>query len=124
VTGYIEIVGQPDLLATAQGSPGEAIASWNQLQQIPVELLQAIVNPLTTMRQSLELARDISRTLDTDAQLWLLNHLQHRFWHEQTSHATLGVLETARRQILSYAQSQLVWEVTLLKMLDTHIFSR
>lgn len=117
-TGYSEIVEQPDLLATAQGSPGEAIASWNQLQQIPAELLQSVVNPPISMRQSLELARDISRTLDTDTQLWLLNHLQHQFWREQPSHATLKILETARRQILSYAQSQLVWEVALLTILD------
>ncbi|MGJ3249686.1 MAG: DNA polymerase III subunit delta' [Elainellaceae cyanobacterium] len=120
VTGYAEIVGQPDLLATAQGSPGEAIASWNQLPQIPAELLQSVVSPPISMRQSLELARDISRTLDTDTQLWLLNHLQHRFWCEQPSHETLKTLETARRQILSYAQSQLVWEVTLLTILDTY----
>ena len=118
--GHEEILNQPPVLAIAQGSPGEAIASWQQLQAIPSNLLQAVVLPPKSLREALELARQIDKTLDTEAQLWLVDYLQHCYWQQflvGTIHESpLQHLELARRYLLSYAQPRLVWEVTLLEL--------
>ncbi len=115
--GHAEILQNSELLAIAQGSPGEAIASWQQLQAIPPDLLDALTQ-LPNPRSALELARRIAAELDTEAQLWLIDYLQHRSWQTQAQPDSLKLLEAARRHLRSYAQPRLVWEVTLLKLLE------
>jgi DNA polymerase III subunit delta' len=112
-TGQAEILSRPDILALAQGSPGAAIAHWQQLQTIPAELLTAIAHPPTSLRQALELAKAIATTLDTEAQLWLVDYLQHHYWHQLGNAQALHQLDSARRWLLQYVQPRLVWEVTL-----------
>lgn len=116
-TGHSEILQSAEVMAIAQGSPGRAIDSWQQLQNLPPELLTQIETPPTTLRDALEAARDISQSLDTEAQLWLLDYLQHRYWQQGLSQETeLAALEKARTYLLSYVQPRLVWEVTLSAM--------
>lgn len=119
-TGNEEILSQPSVLAMAQGSPGEAIASMQQLRAIPSDLLQAISQPPKSLRDALEIARQIDKNLDTEAQLWLVDYLQHCYWQQflkaAINKSPLEQLEKARRYLLSYAQPRLVWEVTLLAM--------
>lgn len=117
-TGYAEILNHPSVLAIAQGSPGEAIASWQQLQAIPDDLLQSVKQGVRTPREALELARKIDKTLDTEAQLWLVDYLQHSYWQQLQHPNPVKQLEQARQFLLSYAQPRLVWEVTLLGMLS------
>lgn len=121
-TGNEEILSQPSVLAMAQGSPGEAIASMQQLKVIPSDLLQAISQPLKSLRDALELARQIDKNLDTEAQLWLVDYLQHYYWQQflngTIQKSPLEQLEKARRYLLSYAQPRLVWEVTLLELIS------
>lgn len=112
--GYAEILQHPELLEIAQGSPGEAIASWQQLQAIPPELLQSLTQPLRSTREALELARRLDKALDTETQLWLVDYLQHAFWRSRQQPQLLQHLEKARQALLSYAQPRLVWEVTLM----------
>lgn len=114
--GQEEILQHPEILALAQGSPGEAIAQWQQLQAIPAELLEAVIHPPTTLKQALELARQIDQSLDTEGQLWLVGYLQQHHWNTQLRPQLLRSLETARRQLLAYVQPRLVWEVTLMEM--------
>lgn len=114
-TGHQEALSSPQVLAMAQGSPGAAIKSWQQLQTIPPELLQAATQLPQSPRQALELARQIDATLDPETQLWLLDYLQHCYW-QQLHPSLLQPLEEAHRQLLSYAQPRLVWEVALLKL--------
>jgi DNA polymerase-3 subunit delta' len=116
--GYAEILQQPQVLAIAQGSPGEAIASWQQLQAIPSELLDAATQIPHSVRAALDLARQIDKTLDTENQLWLITYLQHCYWQAQASPGLLQQLETARRHLLNSVQPRLVWEVTLMAMVD------
>ena len=111
-----EILQAPDVLALAQGSPGEAIAHWQQLQAMPADLLTGLSHPPTSLRSALEFAATINRTLDTEAQLWLVEYLQHRYWHTQRHSTWIHSLETVRKQLLNYAQPRLVWEVALMKM--------
>ena len=119
-TGNEEILSQQSVLAMAQGSPGEAIASMQQLKVIPSDLLQAISQPLKSLRDAFELARQIDKNLDTEAQLWLVDYLQHCYWQQflkgAINKSPLEQLEKARRYLLSYAQPRLVWEVALLAM--------
>jgi DNA polymerase-3 subunit delta' len=110
-----EILEHPEILVLAQGSPGEAIAHWHYLQQIPSELLTQMVHLPTSLRGILELARQIDQTLDSDMQLWLLDYLQHCYW-QQGQPACLALLETARTYLRRYVQPRLVWEVSLLQM--------
>ncbi|HEY9806217.1 MAG TPA: hypothetical protein V6D04_06585, partial [Candidatus Obscuribacterales bacterium] len=112
--GYGEILQHPEVLAIAQGSPGEAIASWQQLQAIPPDLLTDLTQPLRSPRAALELARRLDKALDTEAQLWLVDYLQQAFWRSRRQPQLLQPLEKARQALLSYAQPRLVWEVTLM----------
>lgn len=115
--GHTEILQRPEVLALAQGSPGEAIAQWNQLQAIPADLLDTLRRPPASLRQALELAAQIHRTLDADAQLWLLQYLQQHYWQHYRQPQLLEPLDQARRQLLRYVQPRLVWEVALMQLL-------
>ncbi|MEM9948831.1 MAG: DNA polymerase III subunit delta' [Cyanobacteria bacterium P01_D01_bin.36] len=115
--GHSEILQSAEVMAIAQGSPGRAIDSWQQLQGLPAELLAQVETPPTSLRAALEAARTINQTLDTEAQLWLLDYLQHRYWQQGISQEIeLAALEKARTYLLSYVQPRLVWEVTLSAM--------
>ena len=125
-TGHSEILQSAEVLAIAQGSPGHAIASWQQLQALPPELLSQLAAPPTRLREALDTAKAITQTLDTEAQLWLLDYLQHRYWQHHSGlssgqslghNVDLSTLEQARKYLLSYVQPRLVWEVTLSGML-------
>ena len=122
-TGNEEILSQPQIMAIAQGSPGEAIASMQQLQAIPPDLLEKLQNLPKSLQDALELARQIDKNLDTEAQLWLVDYLQHCYWQKfllgEIESSPLEKLETTRRNLLAYAQPRLVWEVTLLSLIST-----
>lgn len=113
-----EILQQPDILAMAQGSPGQAIAAWQQRQALPEELLMALQTPPPNLRQALELARWISKELDTETQLWLIDYLQHYYWQTQRSPTLLTSLEKARTHLQRFVQPRLVWEVTLMALVS------
>jgi len=118
-TGHGAILEHPEILGIAQGSPGVAISSWQQLETMPPDLLQTLRQPPASLRQALEVGRAIAQTLDTEAQLWLVDYLQHQYWHQantSTAIPRLQALEQTRRAIRSYVQPRLVWEVTLMRM--------
>lgn len=132
-TEHGEILEQPHILKLAQGSPGEAIASWQQLQLLQEKsptLLTALERPPTSLRQALTLAQTIAKELDAESQLWLIGYLQHCYWRDgygphgssgssaRSASAYLDILETARRQLRRYVQPRLVWEVSLMKMVS------
>ncbi len=120
--GFSEILSHPQVLALAQGSPGDAIVHWQKFQTIPPELLQAVTHLPNSLRETLAIARQITKTLDSDAQLWLVDYLQQTYWQQAKlsgqSALPLQLLEKARDYLLAYVQSQLVWEVTLLGMMQ------
>jgi DNA polymerase-3 subunit delta' len=127
ITGHGEILQHPEILQLAQGSPGEAIAHWQQLQELPADLLQSLAHLPRSYRDALSLARQIDKTLDPEAQRWLIDYLQQRYWQQSrstlatASAATLmplRLLEKARQHLLRNIQPRLVWEVTLLGMVQ------
>jgi DNA polymerase III subunit delta' len=123
--GYTQILTQPPILALAQGSPGEAIAAWQKLEAIPAELLEKLQQIPKSCHEALDLARQIDKTLDLEAQLWLVDYLQYCYWQNflsgEIQHFPLEKLESTRRYLLGYAQPRLVWEVTLLGLTDVEM---
>jgi DNA polymerase-3 subunit delta' len=119
-TGYEAILQESSILGIAQGSPGDAIASFTQLQSIPEQLLQDVKERPKSLRHALELAKTIDKTLDTEAQLWLVDYLQHCYWQNCYQPAIIQQLEQARKYLRSYVQPRLVWEVTLLELMTNH----
>ena len=117
-TGYGAILQEPSVLAIAQGSPGLAIAAFEQLQGIPPELLAKLNQLPRSCRMALELAKEIDKTLEPESQLWLIDYLQHSYWQDLQQMGIIEKLEQARKYLLSYAQPRLVWEVTLLEMMN------
>jgi len=119
--GKGEVAEDKAVIAMAQGSPGRAIACWEQLQEIPEDLLRAIAQKPSTVKQALELAKQINKTLDTPAQLWLIDYLQQLYWQQQHHDPfrdtfPIQKLENARSYLLKYVQPRLVWEVTLMEI--------
>ncbi|NJP10717.1 MAG: DNA polymerase III subunit delta' [Leptolyngbyaceae cyanobacterium RU_5_1] len=123
-SGYGEILQHPQVLQLAQGSPGAAIAHWQQLQEISPDLLQAIAQRPCSYRDALSLARQIDQTVEPEAQLWLIDYLQQSYWQQSLEHQNLfpailpplQQLEKAREYLRYNVQPRLVWEVTLMAM--------
>lgn len=119
-TGYEHILANETVLAIAQGSPGEAIYAWQQLEEIEDDLLNKLLKPPPSWGEALALAKEIAQTLDTPTQIWLINYLQYHYWQQLLNGVVnqffLEPLEQARKALLCYAQPRLVWEVTLLAM--------
>ncbi|MBW4617668.1 MAG: DNA polymerase III subunit delta' [Desmonostoc vinosum HA7617-LM4] len=115
-TGHEEILQHPAVLSIAAGSPGRAIASYEQLQSIPSELLQNLTKAPSSYRNALELAKKIDQDLDTEAQLWLVDYLQQSYWQKWHQPSIISQLEQTRKYLLCYAQPRLVWECMLLSL--------
>jgi DNA polymerase-3 subunit delta' len=117
-TGNWEILQHPEVLSLAAGSPGSAIAAYQQLQTINNELLQQVKKTPTSYRNALELAKKIDKELDIEAQLWLIDYLQQSYWQQIHKRSIIEQLEKTRKNLLSYAQPRLVWEYTFVSLLS------
>lgn len=125
---YSEILENPQILQLAAGSPGAAIAHWQQLQIIPPDILQAVSQMPHTYRDALMLARQIDQVIEFEAQFWLIDFLQQSYWQQVNSRSlhpsmqgatvVLQLLEEARGYLRQNVQPRLVWEVTLMKMVS------
>lgn len=113
-TGHEDILQHEAVLNVAAGSPGDAVASYQQLQAIPPELLKIVTKVPSSYRDALEVAKQIDKDLDTEAQLWLVDYLQQSYWQQKRQPSMMKQLEQARKSLLCYAQPRLVWECTLL----------
>ena len=111
-----EIVAEEEIMKLSQGSPGKAISYWNQSQLIPFELKSTLKQiPLSDLT-SLELSKKISIELDSCAQLFLLDYLQHFYWEKFRNRSLLESLAVAKHQLLDHLNSRLVWDVLLIKI--------
>ncbi len=113
----LEILENEEILALAQGSPGAAIAHWEQLQTIPETLRQKLKEFPINILEGLDLAQEISKDLEYQGQLWLINYLQYYYWNKSQNKNLLELLEKSRSYLLSYVQPRLVWECLLLESL-------
>jgi DNA polymerase-3 subunit delta' len=113
-----EILNHPQILAMAQGSPGQAIDAYHQLATIPKDLLTNLQTPPRTLRNALDQGRQVTKSLDTEAQLWLLDYLLNYYWgaYPQASARWLPHLERAKEHLRRFVQPRLVWEVALMNL--------
>lgn len=122
--GYGEILDSSEVMAMAQGSPGLAIASHQQHQAIPPELLESLTQPPSSTRAALTVAKQVTQALDTEAQLWLIDYLQQCYWQLALADPsavpadTPHHLATARQHLTRFVQPRLVWEVMLMQLAD------
>lgn len=116
--GHSDVLSHAPVIAMAQGSPGAAITAWEQLQTIPADLIDRCHQCPTTASDCLTLAQSVEQSLEVDAQLWLIDYLQQMYWQTYGQAQRLQILETARRYLRAYAQPRLVWEVTLLELME------
>lgn len=110
-----EIINDATLMAIAQGSPGEAIAAFEQLQAIPQDLRQNLMQPPRNPLDALALAKEVDG-LEMTSQLWLVDYLQYRYWRAWRSRPLIEPLEKARQCLLNYVSPRLVWEDTLISI--------
>ena len=115
-TGNAEVLQHPEVLHIAAGSPGSAIASYQQLQNIKSEFIAQVKKTPTSYRHALELGKKIDKELDTEAQLWLIDYLQQYYWQQIHQPEIIQQLEKTRKHLLCYAQPRLVWECTFLAL--------
>ncbi|MGB3758651.1 MAG: DNA polymerase III subunit delta' [Rivularia sp. (in: cyanobacteria)] len=116
LSGHSEILNHPTVLSIAAGSPGKAIEAYEQMQNIPDNLLRSCSQPPKTYRSALELAKQVDKELDNEAQLWLVDYLQHSYWQNSRKPSIIQQLEKTRKALLSYAQPRLVWECMFLSL--------
>lgn len=118
-TGYSQILAYPEIIEMAQGCPGNAIAAWNHLTRIEqiIPGVLSIPNYSRSLSALLEVAKIISQKLDISTQLWLLDYWQFQLWKAHRDWRIIEVLENAKKS-LRLAQSQLVFEVCLLKLAE------
>ncbi|MBD3557573.1 DNA polymerase III subunit delta' [Planktothrix sp. FACHB-1355] len=117
--GYSQILAYPEIIEMAQGCPGNAIAAWNYLMHIEqiVPGVPSILEFNQATSQLLQVAKTISQKLDFFPQLWLLDYWQFQLWKMKRDRRIIEVLENAKKS-LRLAQSQLVFEVCLLKLAE------
>ncbi len=112
--GHKDILEKSEIMAMAQGSPGQAIALDKQLALIPETLLNKLKELPLTLRDALEQASEIDQTIKFETQLVLCEYLQHYYWRKTHSTHQLQQLDSARQHLLSHCQPRLVWESALI----------
>lgn len=108
-----EILSNPTVMSLAAGSPGWAIAHHEQLQSIPPTLIKQLLLPPTKALTAMQVAKDVD-TLEYHQQIWLLDYLQHSWWHRYFDVGLAQKVEEAKTALTKMANSRLVWEVFFL----------
>lgn len=109
-----EILTNEVLMAIAQGSPGEALRAGQIFQEIPESILTAVQAWPRSPYAALMLAKTITKELELDQQLWLLDYLQFQDWQSHRQAIHLEQLESAQRRLRRFAQPRLVWDCLFL----------
>jgi len=109
----------PELLAMAAGSPGALLEHRRQRAALPDAIRGQLERLPEDPMQALALARDLCEALDGEQQLWLINWWQQHLWRSGADAVQMRRLDSLRRQLLSFVQPRLAWEVALLEMSST-----
>jgi DNA polymerase III subunit delta' len=116
INAYGDISNYPNLLSVAQGSPGDAIFAFKQLQELPQNLLSKLMSPPNNPLDSFILGKEVSQNLSLTTQLWLIDYLQYCYWEKCRNSGILQQLEKTRKLLLRYVQPRLVWECFFLNI--------
>lgn len=117
ILGSRQIEVPSEILAMAEGSPGRALQLAEWLAAVPPEVLTLGVHWVrdpVDLRTALAAARTIEHSLAIEAQITLVDYLQHLVW-SQGQTEPLWHLEALRGQLSSYIAPRLAWEVALAR---------
>lgn len=117
--GYEHILTDETILTMAAGSPGSAIAHYNQLHTIPNQILEDLGNLSNNAYKLLSLAALISSKLSPETQIRLMDFLQQKYWDDSVNSSAVNHLEQSKKYLISHAQPRLVWECLLLNLTNT-----
>ncbi len=113
------LLDYPELLQSAAGSPGAALAHWKQAAQCAAVKPAFRSLPLDLEGQA-ALAQTVS-DLPTTAQQWLLAVIGYTGWQHP---GVLRALDTARRQLQQHCYAVSVWEQLLRHLATTPVTLR
>ncbi len=113
--GFQHILEDETILAIAQGSPGEAIAIYELLSNVPQELLGKLKQIPRQPLQAMILAKELTAALDTEVQMRLIDYLQYHYWQTTGKRDAIERLEQTRKYLRGYVQPRLVWETFFLE---------
>ena len=110
----------PELVELAAGSPGALLEQRLQWEALPEGLAQRCTALVEAKSggpiEALSLARDLCEALEVEQQLWLLDWWQLRLWRLSPNPVQQHRIELLRRQLRSFVQPRLAWEVALLEL--------
>ncbi len=105
-----------ELIAFSFGSPGRYLTNLQNWLGISSELRQKLEIKLTNHIEALKLAKKITDELNIEQQLWYINFQQNIIWEKENNSKIVKQLEELRKQLLTYVQPRLAWEITLLEI--------
>ena len=105
-----------ELITFSDGSPGRYLKNLEYWLGISGELRQKLEIKSSNQIEVLKLAKEITDELNIEQQLWFINFQQNRIWEKEKNSTMVHRLEELRKQLLTYVQPRLAWEVTLLEM--------
>ena len=105
-----------ELIAFSDGSPGRYLTNLQYWLDISSELRKKLELKSTKKIELLKLAKEITDELNIEQQLWFINFQQNRIWEKEGNSNMVKKLEALRKQLLTYVQPRLAWEVTLLEI--------
>ena len=118
VQGINEIPSEKvnELIAFSDGSPGRYLTNLQYWLDISSALEQTLEINLTNQIEVLKLAKLITDELNIEQQLWFISFQQNRIWEKENNSNMVQKLEDLRKQLLTYVQPRLAWEVALLEI--------
>ncbi len=116
-----EVLSNPTVMSLAPGSPGQAIAHHEQLQSIPPTLIEQLLSPPNKALIAMQVAASVNTQLEYHQQLWLLDYLQHSWWHRYHDIGLVQKVESAKSSLNKMAASRLVWEILLLPNIRANV---
>ena len=105
-----------ELINFSCGSPGRFLVNIQHWLRISNSLRQKLEIKLDNHIESLTLAKEITDELSIEQQLWFIDFEQNRIWSKEKNSTKVKKIEELRKQLLSYVQPRLAWEVTLLEI--------
>ena len=105
-----------ELINFSNGSPGKYLTNLQYWIDISSVLKDKLEIKLSNKVEILKLAKLITDELNIEQQLWLINFQQNRIWERKKDSIIVKKLEDLRKQLLTYVQPRLAWEVTLLEI--------
>ena len=105
-----------ELISFSSGSPGRYLTNLQYWLDISNALNEQLEIKLSNKIEILKLAKEIADELNIEQQLWLINFQQNIIWEKENDSIAVKKLEELRKQLMSYVQPRLAWEVILLEM--------